>query len=159
MLPCLPCLICFNIPFSFFEKIIRLTWSNLPIKKWKSYLNLLYLFQDTTYEAKKLLTIIDTLNEIWSMTIVKVVIFPKKNVSWKSNKYKSNIQKTWLVLHFVWFNGLLPFFRLSVPFDVASCVEEKTSLINPFNNFLGGFVADEQDFCSFNKPVFSTCRL
>ena len=57
-------------------------------------MNLLYLFQDTTYEAKKLLTIIDTLNEVWSMTIVKVVIFPKKNVNWKSNKYKSNIQKT-----------------------------------------------------------------
>ena len=90
---------------------------------------------------------------------LKSCYFPKKNVSWKSNLYKSNIHKTCIVLHFVWSNGLLLFFWLSVAFDVASSAGEKTSLINPFNNFLAGFVANKQDFCRLNKLVLFTFRL
>ena len=42
MLSCLLCLIYFNIPYSFLEKVVRLTLSNLPIKKCKSYVNLFF---------------------------------------------------------------------------------------------------------------------
>ena len=44
MLSCLLYLNYFNIPFSFLEKVVRLTLSNLPINNWKSFLNLFLPF-------------------------------------------------------------------------------------------------------------------
>ena len=165
MLSCLLCLIYFNILYSFFEKVVRLTLSNLPIKKCKNYVDLFYLLQDNLWSKI-------TTDHNWHIKqniehdfcertpqIEKLLLFPRKMLVGKAMYIKVTSTNLKLCYTLSGPMACCPFCDCQLLLMLQSLQVKKTSLINPFNNFLAGFVADKQDFCRLNKLVLSTSRL